>query len=428
MRCTYLLLCACLLASCSGIRSTRPRLDGQLALEVSRIQAIDNHAHPMRVTVPGEKDTEYDALPVEAMEPFSMPLRLRPDNPEFANAWQRLYGGKEAKSRVIQEKGDAYPAWVLDQLKIQTMLANRVAMGRGLAKPRFLWVPFADALLFPLNNESLARRNPEYRSFFGGEEKLLKQYLADAGLQAAPHALGDYLSKVVTATLERQRHDGAVAVKFEAAYLRPLDFADAAQAEAERVYAAGQAGKSPADTQYKILQDFLFRYIAAECGRLGLAVHLHVAAGAGSYFQVGGANPLLLEPVLNDPRLRRTNFVFVHGGWPFTREMEALLTKPNAYCDFSLQTYLTYPEELSQVLREWLEFVPEKVLFGTDASPFSPDVNWEETALIAANSGREALSGALTGMLRDGEVTREHAVQLAHMVLHDNARKLYGLP
>ncbi len=108
--------------------------------------------------------------------------------------------------------------------------------------------------------------------------------------------------------------------------------------------------------------------------------------------------------------------------------MEALLTKPNAYCDFSLQTYLTYPEELSQVLREWLEFVPEKVLFGTDASPFSPDVNWEETALIAANSGREALSGALTGMLRDGEVTREHAVQLAHMVLHDNARKLYGLP
>jgi hypothetical protein len=30
-------------------------------------------------------------------------------------------------------------------------------------------------------------------------------------------------------------------------------------------------------------------------------------------------------------------------------------------------------------------------------------------------------------MMRDGEITRDRALELAQMVLRDNARKLYGL-
>jgi hypothetical protein len=29
-------------------------------------------------------------------------------------------------------------------------------------------------------------------------------------------------------------------------------------------------------------------------------------------------------------------------------------------------------------------------------------------------------------MVQDGQITRERALELAHMVLHDNAAKLYG--
>jgi hypothetical protein len=36
-----------------------------------------------------------------------------------------------------------------------------------------------------------------------------------------------------------------------------------------------------------------------------------------------------------------------------------------------------------------------------------------------------ALALALTGMMQDGEITRARASALAHMVLHDNAAKLY---
>ena len=52
-----------------------------------------------------------------------------------------------AKQEIKQREGDHYPNWVLDQLGIETELANRVALGRGLEAPRFRWVPFDDTLV-----------------------------------------------------------------------------------------------------------------------------------------------------------------------------------------------------------------------------------------------------------------------------------------
>jgi len=319
---------------------------------------------------------------------------------------------------LIEQKRDGYPNWVLDQLGIETMLANRVSLGPGIAPPRFLWVPYEDALLFPLDNRALAI-NSDRKAFFDDEDRLLARYLKQCGYTKPPASLGEYLQKVVDPTLDRHKRGGAVAVKFEAAYLRSLDFDDVPRTEADAAY----TGARP----YKRLQDFLFRHIAAKAGALGMAVHLHVAWGPGGYFHIAGTNPLLLESVFNDPRLRGTNFVMLHGGWPFTREITALLTKPNVYADFSEQTLTNYPRAVAQVLREWLEFAPDKVLFATDAYPYSEELGWEQSGWVASKTGREALGLALTGMLNDGEITQDRALELAHLVLHDNAAKLYGL-
>jgi predicted TIM-barrel fold metal-dependent hydrolase len=135
----------------------------------------------------------------------------------------------------------------------------------------------------------------------------------------------------------------------------------------------------------------------------------------------------LLEPVLNDPRLRKTNFVMVHGGWPFNEQAAALLEKPNAYLDFSSQTLIHYPRDLARSIRVWLEHVPEKVMFGTDAYPYIPEMGWEEAAWVASRTGRQALALALSEMMRDGEISRERAVELARMVLRENAIRLYQL-
>lgn len=414
------------IASAACTRAPQSAIDPDLATEIQNIRAIDNHAHPVRYTVPGETaDRGYDALPVENLEAGSDPLGLRPGAPAAAEAHRALFGTTD-RPAVIAQHGAAYPAWVLDRMGVETMLANRVEMGPSVQPPRFRWVPYADALIFPLDNTALAARNSDRKAFFELEDKLRQRYLGGAGLSALPATLGEYLARVVTPTLERHRQGGAVAEKFEAAYLRSLAFDAVDRATADRIYAryAGKPGPSEAD--YKPLQDFLFRYIAAECGRLGMAVHLHTEAGAGSYFDVAGANPLLLESVLNDPSLRKTKFVMIHGGWPFTREITPLLTKPNAWLDFSNQDLVFTPATLAATLREWLGWVPEKILFGTDAYPYSDEIGWEESGWIAARTARQALGIALTTMMRDGEITRTRAGELARMVLRDNARKLYG--
>jgi len=270
--------------------------------------------------------------------------------------------------------------------------------------------------------------NPDRKLVFLREEMLLGRYLTDLKLSTVPATLDEYLKQVVTPTLECQKAGGAMAVKFEAAYLRSLDFAPATEAEARAAYSEYFRGSPPESARYKVLQDFLFHYIAAEAGRLGIVVHIHTGAGCGGYFKLSGANPVLLDSMINDPTLRKTKFVLVHGGPPYTQVTAFLLSKPSVYADFSEQTWLYGVRALATNIRDWLEWYPEKVLFGTDLYPDTPtpEIGWEEIGWQPTDVSRRALTLALTGMMRDGEITRERALELACMALHDNAAKLYG--
>ena len=424
-----------------GVPATPRDVDPALARVIAETPAIDDHAHPMLAPPAMATDREFDALPVDNMAPQTDPVAWRTDYPPLSEAWAALWGyrgkaplGVEAQKaleaarvRVRMREGTGFPEWVLRQAGIGTMLANRVAMGEGVQPPHFLWVPYDDALLFPLNNKGLAAATPDRAQFFALEDKLRSRYLRESGVEGLPKTLKEYLRRVVTPTLERQKAGGAVAVKFEVAYLRGFDFEDVPQAEADSAYFGLGNGEVPKPVEYKKLQDFLFRYIAGECGRLGMAVHLHGMSGGGRYFSIAGVNPLLLEPLLNDERLKATNFVLLHGGWPYVREAGAMLQKPNFYLDMSQQALIFPAHALAGWLREWMETYPDKVLFGTDGYPFSAAMGWEEAEWLAARNERHALGIALTGMERDGEVTPTRAAELARMVLRGNAEALYGL-
>jgi predicted TIM-barrel fold metal-dependent hydrolase len=420
--------------------------DPALMAEIHKIAAIDNHSHPPKVVGPGETDTEFDALPCDPLEPTAPSTMSRPENPVYLAAWKALWGYAyddrspahvkemmETKARIRREQGDNYPAWVLDKLGIETELANRIALGRGLQPPRFRWVAFDDALMLPLRGETLASETPDRKIFYASEAKLLQRYLKELGIAALPATLSEYMKQVVTPELERQKQGGAVAIKFEAAYLRSLDFGweDNGETEAPRdaaaTYAKYARGGSPGKSEYLRLQNYLFRTIAAEAGRLGMPVHIHTGGGCGGYFELAGANPLLLESVFDDPALRKTTFVMLHGGsGAFARELSPLLMKPNVYVDLSEQTWMLSPRKTSEAVRDWLEWYPEKVLFGTDLYPGAGEYDWEEIGWQTAEAGRTALGMALTGMMNDGEITRAQAVELARMVLRGNAMKMYG--
>jgi hypothetical protein len=223
-RCAAVVSIAPLLFSACG-SSVNSSADPGLASEIRMIRAIDNHAHPVRVVGPGEPpDRGFDALPVDNMEPQTDPVNLRPNAPAILDAWNALYGLKvgdqTAKQKFAARKEQRYPAWVLDQMGVEVMLANRVEMGSSIQPPRFRWVPYADALLFPLDNAELAARNSDRKSFFALEDVLRRRYLEQNKLERPPATLAGYLARVVTPTLEAQKQGGAVAEKFEAAYLR----------------------------------------------------------------------------------------------------------------------------------------------------------------------------------------------------------------
>jgi uncharacterized protein len=416
--------------------------DPGLMAEINQIKAIDNHAHPPALNGPhGERDDDFDALPCDPLEPTENGWMFREDNPVYIQAWKKMFGYKyddfqpehvkeliAAKAAVQRREGENYPNWVLDQLGIETELANRIALGRGQQPPRFRWVAFDDILLFPLNNSGLAAQSPDRKIFFGREDRLRDRYLKQLNLTALPATLAEYTSTVVTPLLELQKKYGALAIKYEAAYLRSLDFGPAIEPDAVGIYAHYIKGGVPNEAEYKTLQDYLFRYIAREAGRLGLAVHLHTGGGCGGYFQMEGSNPLLLDSVFNDPTLRKTNFVMLHGGaGGFEQFVPYLLMKPNVYADFSEQTWMTSPRHIAASIRFMLEFYPDKVLFGTDLYPFEAQINWEETGYQTETAGRTALAIALTGMMEDGEITRAQASEIAHKVMRGNAIKLYGL-
>src|ERR1051326_6835920 len=183
--------------------------DPQLLAEIKKIKAIDNNSHPPKLVPPGEKDDEFDALPCDPLEPSNPTTITRPDNPQYVAAWKALYNYPyndrspehvkellQTKQKIMQEQGDNYPNWVLDQLGIETELANRIAMGRGLQPPRFRWVPFDDALMYPLKTSTLASETPDRKFFFQRETMLLRRYMKDVGLDGMlPKTLDEYAKR-----------------------------------------------------------------------------------------------------------------------------------------------------------------------------------------------------------------------------------------
>lgn len=420
-----------------GIGSAQ-EVDPQLMAYIDSIRAVDNHAHVVAPDI--EHDTGYDALRCEILGPgTAMPPANIRFGPDLQAAWKALYDFAgdsdspemlkqwQARQKAVQEKhGAGYFDWVAQQAGFDIILANRLSMAPELGANRFRWVPYNDALVFPLDNTAGKAQSPDRKVLFEAEEQHLKNYMSALGVSRLPSTLDAYLARVVGPTLEQQKKNGAVAIKFEIAYLRSLDFQPVSRAAAAAIYARHVSGGSAGASDYKQLQDFLFRDIVSRAGRLGIVVHIHTGLGCGEYFNTRGADPMLLEPLINDPSLHATKFVLLHGGSPYDRHNTSLIMKPNAWVDTSALELLFSSAELARMMRPWLEMMPERVVFGSDAGPFGPGMGWEETTWIGSRKARRALGIALAAMVKDEVVTQERARAIADRVLRQNAMELYG--
>jgi hypothetical protein len=435
-----ILLCACaamaLLSFAAAQARPFPSADLQqiyqrLLPQVEKIPAFDHHAHPGFAD-----DPDIDAM--ASAPDTNLPLRTRDDNLELIAAAKALFGypfrdlspGHAkwllAKKTELKKQypGTAYFNMILDKINTESSVANRVAMPDYLDSRRFPWVFFADSFLWPFNNERESARNPDEAVYIPLQEKMLHRLMQQENVGRLPAEFDGYL-KFISQVLEDNKKKGGIAMKFEVAYFRPTTFSDPTREQAEDIYRLYASRGAPSEREYRTFQDYIFRYLVLEGGRLHLPVHIHTAAGIGNYFNFSESNIMNLENVLRDPRYQSTTFVLIHGGYPLEREAIWLAAMRNVYLDSSLGELIQYPSAFKDTLKMWLETFPEKITFGTDCFPYNEVLGAEESYWLGAESARMALSAALAEMVSENEITEARALELAHAYLHDNAVKLY---
>lgn len=401
----------------------------RLLPQVEKIAIFDHHAHP---GFPDDSDVDAMASP-----PGSAALRERDSNPELVAASKALFGYPysdmspehskwlvQKKAELKKKQGDAYFSNLLDKLNIERSVANRAMMADYLDRKRFLWVFFVDSFMWPFDNQREQARNPDEQVYIPLQEKMLHRFMRQEQLPKLPADFNAYLA-FVTKTIEDNKKNGGIGMKFEVAYFRPAIFGDPTKEEADDIYARFAGGGIPSDKEYTTFQDYVFRYLVREGGRLHLPVHIHTAVGIGDYFNLSKGNVMNLENILRDPRYSSTTFVLLHGGYPLEREAIWLAAVKNVYLDSSFMEIVMYPSEFKHSLKEWLETFPDKVTFGSDSFPYNEVLGAEESYWLGVQSARTAVAAALAEMVSMGEVSEAQALQLAHGYLHDNAAALY---
>ena len=404
----------------------------RLLKQIEAIPMYDNHAHPGF-----SDDTDVDAMASPPGE--SATLRLREDNPEFVAAARSLFGYPyddfrpehaqwlvDKKRAAQQSGGVAYFDGILDKLNTDICLANRAMMAPYLNPKRFHWVFFGDSFFYPFDNSAERASTPDMGVYVPLQEKMLARWKKQEGVEGLPEDLAGYEDFVRRTMADNQQKHGGVAIKFEAAYFRSLYFGDPPRAHAEAVYNKYREGGVPTAGEYKQFQDYIFRVMVDEAGKLRLPMHFHSAIGIGDYFSLHNGNVLNLENVVRDPRYKNVTFVLIHGGWPYEREAALMTAVKNVYLDTSFQSELLYPSQFKDVLKQLLTLFPDKMMYGSDAFPFSEALGAEESFWLAARTTRTGLAAALAELVEEGAVSEPKALELARNYLHDNAARLYG--
>ena len=265
--------------SVSALAQARPlpgpdvqQIYDRLLPQIEKIPAFDHHAHPGFA-----EDSDVDAM---AAPPGSVPFRERDSNPELVAAAKALFDypyndlSPEHSKWLVQKKaelrkqypGPAYFNMILDKLNLERSVANRAMMADYLDPKRFVWVFFADAFMWPFNNSQQRSRNPDEEVYIPLQEKMLHRWMQQENVSKLPSDFSSYLS-FVSRTLEDNQKKGGIAMKFEVAYFRTTKFSDPSRQQAEAIYKKYVAGGVPTPEEYRIFQDFIFRYLVTEGGR-----------------------------------------------------------------------------------------------------------------------------------------------------------------
>jgi predicted TIM-barrel fold metal-dependent hydrolase len=226
--------------------------------------------------------------------------------------------------------------------------------------------------------------------------------------------------------LEAEKGRGLKGLKFGFAYVRPLCFAAASAADAERLYnrifeeAQGGRCAGLGYEEARPLQDYLVHQLAGLAGDLGLTAVFHTGIQAGNGNNLDNCRPERLWNLLY--RYRRTRFDIFHLGLPWVEEA-GMLAKyfPNAWVDFAW-AHLISPRIARRALAIYVDMVPRNKVLG-----FGGDYHVVEKVYGHLELARDNIARALADMVADGSLDPRGAIAWAGAILHDNPIAAYNL-
>jgi predicted TIM-barrel fold metal-dependent hydrolase len=235
-------------------------------------------------------------------------------------------------------------------------------------------------------------------------------------------SLDEYL-KCVFEVLKRAKERGAVGIKDQCAYIRPLSYDVVPRCDAERIF-----NRLLADPravlgwpEAKPLDDFLFHQYMRFARDLELPVQIHTGHMAGNYNRVDKANAAHFSTVLE--LHQQVRFDLFHGNWPYMGDLLFLVKNyPNVALD-CCWVHVIDPLYAKEMLERAVVTVSHAKIHG-----FGGDYkDRPEYSVAHLKIARQVIASALTDLVERGWLQESEALDIAADWLFNNPNRFFDL-
>lgn len=352
----------------------------------------------------------------QILQPFWDASKITAFNRVALLAADRLFGVNDINESTVEilsdkikkaYKTDWFNRILIDSCKIDYFIQDDWDHNRFFSNPRYRLAPRFDDFIHINSKQNI--------SSIGRQQNTKIETL-------------DELVNTLYQAFNVAKKKGTVAIKTKGVpFDHILDFDNVSRERAEKVFNLiidSSEGTIHPVAEVKDLQDYMMKCLLdlADKNKLPVVIHtglIPVPPGNGDINKKG--DPLYLINWFR--KYPGVNFVLYHGSYPYGGELAALAkTYPNVYIDMCILLVVS-PSYSERYLHEWLEMVPTSKIMA-----FGGDYNNIENVYGNLLFAKEIISRVLTEKVKNGYLTEEEAKNVARMILHDNAAKLYKLP
>jgi len=231
--------------------------------------------------------------------------------------------------------------------------------------------------------------------------------------------IDDYL-KLLRSVFIAGVDSGMIGVKTGAAYVRTLQFDNTSEEKGEAVFTSLLKNDSVSAADIKAVQDYLMHRMLDLVDEFNMPLQIHTGLHAGNGNIITNSKPTHLTNLFFEyPDI---DFILFHGGYPYGGELATLAKNfPNVFIDMCW-TYVISPSYSERYLHEWLETIPANKIMG-----FGGDYSFVEAVYAHSVMARKVISKVLVEKVRTGYMTESEAIDVAKMILRENALRIFKL-